>query len=279
MPTYTLEEENILNTIKTSWESIADSASSLKGDISSLTQGVEYHKRSMERVIENIEDISHKASRIANTCKDVSRQSTDSSRNAQSGNAIIGQTVKGIEKINTLIGTGVQTVHELQKASEEIGQIINVINGIAEQTNLLALNASIEAARAGETGKGFAVVADEVRKLAEETTRSTKAIGEMIMNIQRNSADAARSMDLVHTESEVGVKIARNAGEALSEMVYKSEEVTSQIKSIADAINSQSQSTRKTAAAVQQISQSIRHDFITKINQVASRYNRNSSNY
>lgn len=88
-----------------------------------------------------------------------------------------------------------ETINHLSESSEQISNILGVINDIANQTNLLALNAAIEAARAGEAGRGFAVVADEVRKLAERTQHATKEIEDIINGLLRDSEEAKVAMD------------------------------------------------------------------------------------
>jgi len=116
------------------------------------------------------------------------------------------------------------TVRQLGESSTEISNVIKVITSIAQQTNLLALNATIEAARAGEAGKGFAVVANEVKELAEETASATEEIAK---NIDRIQSD---------TQSSVAA-IAQ-----ISEVIDKVNDIQ---KSIADAVEKQSTTTRE----------------------------------
>jgi methyl-accepting chemotaxis protein len=145
-------------------------------------------------------------------------------------------------------------VKELGKSSDQIGEIIGVIDDIADQTNLLALNAAIEAARAGEQGRGFAVVADEVRKLAERTTKATKEIAGMIKKIQADTTGAVQSMEEGTQEVERGIELADRAGMSLKEIVGVSQKVTDMVTQIAAASEQQSSASEQISKNVEGIS-------------------------
>jgi GAF domain-containing protein len=100
---------------------------------------------------------------------------------------------------HTLTERANEVVARLAQSSNEIGNVVKVINGIAEQTNLLALNATIEAARAGESGKGFAVVAGEVKDLAQGTARATDDVGRLINAIQQDAGSVVEALAAIGT--------------------------------------------------------------------------------
>ncbi len=190
-------------------------------------------------------------SKSAMATADTARKAKES---ATQGGEVVKQTVAGMRRIADVVNTSAGTVKELGRSSDQIGEIISVIDDIADQTNLLALNAAIEAARAGDQGRGFAVVADEVRKLAERTVKATKEIAGMIKKIQIDTAGAVESMDRGTQEVESGIRLADKAGQSLEEIVGVSQKVTEMVQQIAEASEQQSSSAEQISKNIEAIS-------------------------
>jgi methyl-accepting chemotaxis protein len=202
---------------------------------------------SVEEMTKTIMENSANAGQAADTAKQA-RQS------AEQGGRVVEETIAGMKRIAEVVNKSADTVKELGKSSDQIGEIISVIDDIADQTNLLALNAAIEAARAGEQGRGFAVVADEVRKLAERTTKATKEIAGMIKKIQIDTGGAVESMKQGTKEVQVGIELADKAGRSLQEIVGISQKVTDMVAQIAAASEEQSAASEQIAKNVEAIS-------------------------
>jgi methyl-accepting chemotaxis protein len=168
--------------------------------------------------------------------------STQQSENsARIGMERVTQTIASIEHLSQAVqGTSLE-IEQLATQTENIAKVLDVIRAIAEQTNLLALNAAIEAARAGEQGRGFAVVADEVRALAHRTQVSTQEIEQMIKNVQSGSESAVSSMKQTDLEAMATLKIAREAGVAISEITRAVSDINERNCLIATASEEQAQ--------------------------------------
>src|SRR5699024_3459190 len=121
-------------------------------------------------------------------------------------------------------------IKRLGESSQEIGNIVELINDIADQTNILTLNASIQAAMAGESGRGFAVVADEVQRLAERSGNATKQIEALVKTIQTDTNEAAISMEQSTAGVVSGARQAEEAGAALQEIESVSQQLSGLIQ-------------------------------------------------
>jgi twitching motility protein PilJ len=175
----------------------------------------------------SIEEVSGNAER----CSDVARHAVDI---AHKGGEAVRRTIEGMNTIRETIQDTSKRIKRLGESSQEIGNIVELIEEIAEQTNILALNASIEASRAGEASRGFAVVADEVQKLAERSTAATRKIEVLVSTIQSDTNEAVVSMERSTTDVVGGALLAENAGAALEEIEQVSHQMASLIQNISD---------------------------------------------
>lgn len=187
--------------------------------IDQIASGAQEQSKNMMDTTSMVTDMAQSVSRIADEITRVKNVTDHNRVTAQAGGEVVDKTVKGMLNVKEAVFSTAVKMRKLGEQSQQIGEIVQVIEEIAEQTNLLALNAAIEAARAGEQGKGFAVVADEVRKLAEKSGKATKEIAELIAGIQRDTVSAVESMDVGTKEVEQGVEMAQKAGGSLKEIV------------------------------------------------------------
>ncbi|MCA9472458.1 MAG: methyl-accepting chemotaxis protein [Nitrospira sp.] len=203
-----------------------------------------------------VEEMTMTAGEVARNSTEAARIAQETSETARTGHEVMAQTVSGMQQVSDAVGQSANIIMTLGKSSDQIGEIVRVIEDIADQTNLLALNAAIEAARAGEQGRGFAVVADEVRKLAERTTKATKEIGDMIRQIQQDTKSAVASMEDGTQRVMGGVELANKTGEALEKIQSMVNQTTSMIQQIADAAEEQSSATRQIASDLEAVAKS-----------------------
>ncbi len=188
---------------------------------------------SMARMATSIEEVSGNAER----CSDVARHSVEV---AHKGGEAVRRTIAGMNTIRETIQDTSKRIKRLGESSQEIGNIVELIEEIAEQTNILALNASIEASRAGEASRGFAVVADEVQKLAERSANATKKIDVLVSTIQSDTNEAVMSMERSTTDVVGGALLAENAGAALDEIEQVSHQIASLVQNISGSSKEQS---------------------------------------
>lgn len=237
---------------------------------------------STEQMAAGAQESSQQAGEVASAVEEMTKTILETTRNtaaaseasksagvvAVDGGRVVEDTIKGMNEISVAVQKSGETVLELGKSSDKIGEIVQVIDDIADQTNLLALNAAIEAARAGEQGRGFAVVADEVRKLAERTTKATKEIALMIKQIQKDTSGAVESMKQGQEEVEKGKQLALKSGKSLEEIIHSTNKVADIITQVAAASEEQSSASEQISKNIEGIS-SVTNESASGIQQIA----------
>ncbi|ARN73715.1 methyl-accepting chemotaxis protein [Oceanicoccus sagamiensis] len=161
---------------------------------------------------------------------------------ANTGAEVVQNTINGMDNIREQIQETSKRIKRLGESSQEIGDIVSLINDIADQTNILALNAAIQASMAGDAGRGFAVVADEVQRLAERSSAATKQIEALVKTIQSDTNEAVISMEQTTAEVVRGARLAQDAGTALEEIEKVSQELAELIQNISNAARQQASS-------------------------------------
>ena len=235
----------------------------------SLVKEISVQNNETANVAAAMNQMKHSFNEVAESASLTSQKVQEAKSLAEHGRTTVEENNDINQELTQKLEESSRLTAEVEKFSQSIGSILDVIKNISEQTNLLALNAAIEAARAGEQGRGFSVVADEVRSLAQKTNQSANEISEMIVKLQNAVSSAVNNMseclESMHTSNtknnEVSqsiedfngiiddiVKMATQIATAAEEQQYTAAEISQNVSGI-------SESTEKTEKAVNLLSE------------------------
>jgi twitching motility protein PilJ len=223
---------NLVTTINETADMVSSSSQESRATAMHLAEASEHQAEQITLATEAIKKMAHAMDQMAEDAQqsaDVARRSLEI---AGKGAEAVRRTIGGMDTIRQQIQETSKRIKRLGESSQEIGDIVEIIDDIADQTNILALNAAMQAAMAGDAGRGFAVVADEVQRLAERSSNATKQIDALVKTIQADTNEAVSSMETTTAEVVAGARLAEDAGVALREI----EEVSIRIAEVTDII-------------------------------------------
>lgn len=254
---YSIDQlRDLVATINLSAEEVAAAVQDTQNTAHLLAKASEHQAQQISDASMAVGDMAESIDRVSNHAYESAKVAERSVAIANKGNEVVHNTINGMDNIREQIQDTAKRIKRLGESSQEIGDIVNLIDDIADQTNILALNAAIQASMAGEAGRGFAVVADEVQRLAERSSSATRQIEALVRAIQVDTNEAVISMEQTTAEVVRGARLAQDAGVALAEIEGVSQTLAELILSISDAAQLQTSSAGQishTMAIIQQI--------------------------
>lgn len=221
--------------------------------ITEVASGADKQSNAANKAVSVVEEMFKETQRAAQNAGNVVKVAGEASQTAKDGRDSVEKVVGQMAMIEQSSYSTAEAINTLDKRSQEIGRIVDVISSIASQTNLLALNAAIEAARAGESGRGFAVVAEEVRKLAEQSQEAAKQIAILISGITEDTAKAVEAMNNGTQQIQLGANIVETAGQTFSQIHQLINKVSVQIGDISTTTGKMAGGSQHIVLAVQNI--------------------------
>ena len=202
---------------------LAAAAQQLKVASQQQASGATDQASAVTEVSTTIEELGSTASQIAQSSDHVAQAAQQTLENLSSGQGAVDESIQAMERIRGRVSDVSTRVLSLGERSQQIGEIIDLIDDISDETHLLALNAAIEAAGAGEHGRRFAVVAAEVKSLANRTLAAAKEVKGVIAEIRHATAAAVLAAEEGSKEVERGVELAHRAGQVMDSIVMVAE--------------------------------------------------------
>ncbi|MGO9133914.1 MAG: methyl-accepting chemotaxis protein, partial [Methylovirgula sp.] len=224
---------------------VASNTQAIRSGTKEIAVAADDLSRRTEQQAASLEETAAALSEITNTVR-------KTAQGASHARQVVSAAKSDAEKGSEVVRQAVNAMSGIEKSSQQIGQIIGVIDEIAFQTNLLALNAGVEAARAGDAGRGFAVVASEVRALAQRSAEAAKEIKSLI------SASTAQVEDGVDLVGETGKALGRIFAQIaeidtiVSEITTSAQDQATGLQEVNTAVTQMDQVTQQNAAMVEE---------------------------
>ncbi|KAA0549114.1 HAMP domain-containing protein [Bacillus sp. BGMRC 2118] len=241
--------------LSASAEQTSSATNHIASVITEVTVGTEEQAHNTKTGLNLLQEVATKLGQVTENAEESVQYTEKATIKTDEGQSSISQVMEQMSSMNITTQNLTNIVKDLGAHSTEIGEIVNVIQSISSQTNLLALNAAIEAARAGESGKGFAVVAEEVRKLAEQSSKSTEQVLQLVTAIQTKTIEAMQAAETTNKEVSSGIQTVKTANSAFGEIQVTVNEVKGRINEVATSVKDMSEQSKLLVESIEAIAE------------------------
>ena len=243
----------IVTSVKKAASQVNVSVGENEGAIRQLANEAFKQAEDITRTLDSVEQMTVSIQAVADNARLAAEVARTASNTAEAGGVAMDRTVQSILNLRETVAETANKVKRLGESSQQISKVVFLINQIALQTNVLAINASIEAARAGEEGRGFAVVAEEVGQLAAKSGAATKEIEQIVENIQLETSEVVRAMELGTNQVIEGTHLVADTKKSLGQILDVSRQIDQLVQSISSATVSQAQTSQAVTHLMKEI--------------------------
>lgn len=243
----------ILRDLNQATNSLASQSEKMSSIAMQVGQTLTQQAQDSEQASTAMNEISYSIGEIAQNAITTNDKLNSTKDEVKAINVAVYNSNLEIDSLTQEIDAASNLINRLSHETEQIGNVLNEINGISEQTNLLALNAAIEAARAGEAGRGFAVVADEVRALAVRTSESTAQISEMNAKLNQGTTEAVKAMTNASAKAKASVASFAKIKQTVENIGAVMEDVEQNAIQVSVSTQEQSRTVEETSRAISEI--------------------------
>lgn len=245
---------SLIKQVKNVTFQVGNSANAINDTTDQLARGSEAQSSQISLTTNAISNMAGQIQEVSENAALSAQVAADSLNNAKYGTRAAQDNINAMDSIRNQVQETAKRIKKLGERSQEISQIVGLIDDLSDRTSLLALNASLQASAAGESGMGFAMVAEEVERLAERSNRLTQQIAALAQTIQVETKDVVASMEETIHEVVVGSTLADKAGQSLVEIEQVSSKLAELLQSISESARQQAKSSEDISGAMANIS-------------------------
>ena len=234
---------------------VTTTAQGSEQDIQELSHESQRQAEAITNALNQIQMMTSSIQAVAENAKAAEVQVQQAGHILETGDQAMNQTVAGIVAVQKTVYATARKVKNLGEASAKISRVVNLISEFANQTNILALNASVEATRVSQEEQGFATVATEVRTLAEQSANATREIEQIVVEIQTETDEVIKAMELGLKRVMVGTKYVKGTRKILTDLVNVSQHIQQLVQQIAESAGTQAQTSSSLSQTVQEVAE------------------------